>query len=223
MKPPKAISHICQHGALLVFPLANKKEPLSLWSLFFPRTKMKWEWNDDGDDRVAKLWSLMKTLSQRTEVVYSKWYLGRATFFSRPLFTAMLSLLSTAKTEPKLSVTARAILDVLEMDSPLSTREIKSRTDLQGKLNEATYSKAMKELFSKMLIVAHGEVEDGAFPSLAVGATRLLFEDLWNESLTLPADSAQQIVEKLLPEDSAFRKYFEKMKRDHDTPSDKSL
>jgi len=34
------------------FPLNNRKEPLSLWSAFYPRTPMRWEWMTTGDDRV---------------------------------------------------------------------------------------------------------------------------------------------------------------------------
>ncbi|MBS2027495.1 MAG: hypothetical protein JST54_06265 [Deltaproteobacteria bacterium] len=37
----------------------------------------------------------------------------------------------------------------------------------------------MKALWTRLLIVGAGEVDDGAFPSLAIGSTALLFEDLW--------------------------------------------
>ena len=90
MKQKTAVSKINARGALLVFPINNKKEPASLWSEFYPKSKMRWEWDSDGDDRVGDLWALMKKLSDSREVVYSKWYQGRATFFSRKLFTALL-------------------------------------------------------------------------------------------------------------------------------------
>ena len=44
---------------------------------------------------------------------------------------------------------------------------------------ESTYSKATQELWRRLLIVGHGEIDDGAFPSLAMGSTQLMFEDLW--------------------------------------------
>ena len=88
----KAVDRIRERGVLLVFPINNREEPRSLWSEFFPGTRMVWDWNEDGDMRVAEMWQLMKLLSDSSEVVYSKWYQGRATFFSRELFAAMLAV-----------------------------------------------------------------------------------------------------------------------------------
>ena len=101
-------------------------------------------------------------------------------------------------------------MDVLENNSPLSTRRLKEFTDLQGKLHEAAYSRAMKELFARLLIVGFGEVDDGAFPSLAVGATELLFDDLWRKAGEIPARKAQSMVDRLMPEASHFRRCFDK-------------
>ena len=69
-----AIAKIQRHGILLVFPISNRPEPRSLWSEYFPRKKMRWEWDDSGDNHVGELWSLMKRLSDCKKVVYSKWY-----------------------------------------------------------------------------------------------------------------------------------------------------
>lgn len=210
MNQRSAISHINKNGVLLVFPINNAKDPQSLWSEFFPRTKMRWEWDDEGDNKVAGMWMLMKRLSNCDQVVYSKWYRGRATFFSRELFTAMLCIYkSTGELTYGLSRTARELLDALESDSPLSTKELKKITELQGRLNEPQYSRAMKELFSRLLIVAYGEVDDGAFPSLAVGATRLIYEDLWLEADAMDIKSAQAILDREMPIGSRMRKFFE--------------
>ena len=76
----KAIAHINRRGALLVFPVQNRKEPPSLWKEFYPRKKMVWEWDETGDNRINDLWCLMKELSSSQKVVYSKWYQNRATF-----------------------------------------------------------------------------------------------------------------------------------------------
>ena len=176
---PAAVASIRQHGALLVFPINNRELPHSLWAEFFPKTRMVWDWNDDSDAR-RDMWQMMKRLSDCREVVYSKWYQGRATFFSHEFFAAMLSdvvhikCLGTSYPE-----TARVLFEVLENNSPLSTKELKELTDLQGRVNESMYNRGMKELFTRLLIVGFGEVEDGAFPSLAVGATELLFEEQW--------------------------------------------
>ena len=105
---------------------------------------MVWEWNEDADDRVADLWHLMKELSVSRKVVYSKWYQARATFFSPELFTAMLRVRSSAR-DPRtnLSPAAQTILEILENNSPLSTRDLKQAAELQGRANEAAYSRAI--------------------------------------------------------------------------------
>ena len=211
MNDKKAILKINDAGILLVFPIANQKEPKSLWSEFFPKSKMRWEWDETGDNRVGDLWALMKRLSVTKQVVYSKWYQGRATFFSIPLFEAMLCLYQHHEPKKKLSQTAKNLLTTLESDSPLSTRELKKLTELQGKDNNANYTKSMKQLFSQLFVVAFGEVDDGAFPSLAVGATQLLYEDLWNRAKKMKPDLAQKIVDQFMPTGSAVRKYFDKI------------
>jgi hypothetical protein len=183
-----AIEAINRQGCLLVFPIDNRKEFASIWSEFYPRTPMRWEWDEDGDDRVARLWHLRAELSICNEVVYTKWFRGRATFFSRPVFTALLKLLGAS--ELGLSREARTILEALKLDSPLSTKQLKRATDLQGRFNESTYQRALKELWSRLLIVGYGEIDDGAFPSLAIGATQVIFEDLFNESRELSRTEA---------------------------------
>ncbi|PWU21194.1 MAG: hypothetical protein C5B49_03035 [Bdellovibrio sp.] len=213
-----AIAKINTCGALLVFPIKNQKTPKSLWSEFFPRTPMRWEWDEHGDHRVSDLWHMMKRLSSSRNVVYSKWYQGRATFFSHRLFTAMLTLFhrrfedkhALQALSPALSPWATKILEILENDAPLSTKELKRMTELQGRLNEGIYNQAMRELFKHLLIVGFGEVEDGAFPSLAVGPTAHLFEDLWNKAKTLTRDEAQATLDKFLPLGTPFRRQFDK-------------
>lgn len=211
MKIRSAISKINQRGVLLVYPIKNQKEPLSIWSEFYPKKKMNWEWTDDGDTSVHDMWYLMKRLSDCGEVVYSKWYQNRATFFSREVFEAMLALrMKKEDFGQNLSYQARDILDVLEDSSPMSTRELKKLTDLQGRLNEPVFHRAMKQLFQQYLIVGYGEVDDGAFPSLAVGATKNLYEDLWNSAKNLSEVKAQAIIDKYLKVESKFRKFFDK-------------
>ncbi|OYZ19191.1 MAG: hypothetical protein B7Y39_12370 [Bdellovibrio sp. 28-41-41] len=207
-----AIKAVNTNGALLVFPVNNKPTPNSIWSEFYPRTKLKWEWDDNGDQKVFKMWQLMKELSTNKDVVYSKWLGGRATFFSRDLFVAMLALFKkTGGIAFKLSLQAKALLSELESDSPLSTRDLKKLTGLQGKDNESAYNRGMKELFGRLLIVGFGEVEDGAFPSLAVGATQHIYEDLWIEASDLNIELAQKRIDQLIPKGTEFRKFFDRI------------
>jgi hypothetical protein len=158
----KAIQAIEKNGILLVYPIDNRPTPLSLWSELYPRTKMRWEWDQDGDDRVASLWHLRAQLSESRLVIYSKWYQNRATFFSRSLFAALYCL--SRKSKPsKWTRESSEILETLKMDSPLSTKQIKEAVSLQGKLLESTYEKAMKPLWQHFDIVAFGEIEIAVF------------------------------------------------------------
>lgn len=205
----RAISAINKNGILLVYPLNNQEDPPSIWQALYPRSKMRWEWTDDtGDDRVAEIWHLRMELSTSKKVVYAKWFQGRATFFSRDYFISLLSVMN--QTKIPLSRDARNLLALMQESSPLSTKELKLGAQLQGKLLESTYNKAMKELWRRLLIVGFGEVDDGAFPSLAVGASSLLFEDLYHEALELPPHSAQ---EKLKIASPKFSKFLEREKK----------
>jgi hypothetical protein len=184
----KSIESVERNGWLLVFPVPNKVLPKSLWSVLYPRTVMKWEWTDDADNRVAELWHLRRELAESKQVIYSKWYRGRATLFSHKFFQHMWIALEEKRkqllgdTRLASYSSASEILELLEMESPLSTKEIRRATDLQGKENEKRYTSAMKELWSTLAIVGVGEVEDGAFPSLAHAATDVVFEDLCREA-----------------------------------------
>ena len=211
MSLSKAVDRINLNGLLLVFPINNRPEPKSLWSEFYPRTKMRWEWDSGGDHKVSDMWSLMKKLSTTKQVVYSKWYQGRATYFSLELFQCLLRTMHEVKPEQNLSRPARELLDTLESDSPLSTKQLKKLTELQGKDNEPTYNKAMKQLFQTLQIVGFGEVDDGAFPSLAVGATQLLYEDLWLRSKSMNLKTAQKKIDELMPIGTLTRKHLDKI------------
>ena len=173
---------------------------------------MRWEWDSDGDNRVAQLWHLRTELSLCKDVVYSKWFRGRATLFSREVFRALLSVYGTASA-PRgqyLNRQALEILENLEMESPLSTKQIKLATDLRGKIFEREYERAMKQLWHPGYTVAFGEVDDGAFPSLAVGASQVIFEELWEESKETNRDDAYQFLSKKLGEESLFLKFLVK-------------
>lgn len=206
-----AIQAIEKRGILLVFPVNNSKEPPSLWSEYYPRTKMRWEWDDTGQAGVARLWALRAELAESRRVLYTKWYRGRATLIARDLFVPMLSTLGTS-INPKLqlSAEARRVLEILEMDSPLSTRQLKRAADLQGRFQEATYNRCLKELWSQLLIVGVGEVDEGSFPSLAIGSTRLIFEELWAQAEQLLAQKAAtlELIRAKLGESSQWMRFF---------------
>jgi hypothetical protein len=200
-----AINAINQHGILLVFPIQNREEPPSLWRVLHPNTKMRWEWDAGGDGRVAELWHLREKLSRSGEVVYTKWYQNRATFFSRELFAASLAYLNARAA--LLGQSARTLLELLEESSPQSNKVLKAS---YNRLEKGKFELAAKELWARLLIVGFGEVDDGAFPSLALGATSVLFDDLWRESLELNEKTSLKQILNHLPNRGHFARGLNK-------------
>lgn len=181
-------------GITLVYPLAHHADPPSLWAELYPGRAMEWSWNADADPRVAEVWHLRERLSREGDVAYAKWFRGRATFFSLPVFHALLGRLADAgDVFGGLPREAMEILEIVRERSPLSTKEIRAAADLRGKAYERVFEHAMKTLWARLLIVGHGEIADGAFPSLAVGATELLFEDIWLARENVPEDASRQL------------------------------
>ena len=210
----RAIARIEKAGALLVFPIKDKPRLPSIWSSFYPDEEMDWDWSDEGDNRVATLWHLRTELSISREVVYSKWFRNRATCFSRALFTALLSLVSTKlSNDLKLSEEAERILGVLHEDSPLPTKELKARSELSGGENNAAFERAMKQLWSRFLIVGYGEVEEGGYPSLAVGSAKLLFEDEWDASREISDSERRKTLAQFYPPHSEFYRQYLKVEQ----------
>ena len=212
---PEAVKAIEKYGILLVYPINNKKLPKSLWSVFYPDEEMHWKWDESGDDRVGQLWRLKSVLGVSRKVIYAKWYKGRATFFSKEIFTALVALVgSPLLAETRLSKEANQILEVLEMDSPQSTKQIKLATELRGKTFERIYERAMRELWGQFLIVGFGEVEDGAFPSLAVGATKTLFEDVVESAKKMSEADALETIQRILGDRAKLFEEFSKRRND---------
>jgi hypothetical protein len=208
----RAIRAIEDRGALLVFPLNNRPEPRSLWSELHPRSKMRWEWDEDGDNRVAELWHLREALSRSRKVVYSKWYQGRATLFSFEVFLSLLNYLGSAIIVDGLAGDSRNAFDYLSSESPLSTKQLKAALELEGRLLEPAYNRALKPLWQNLLIVAFGEFEDSSFPSLGIGATPVLFEELWNEAKGMNPEQAKSVLLKKLGADNPFFKFARKIR-----------
>lgn len=207
----KAIQAINKRGCLLVYPIKNKTEPRSLWCELFPRSKMRWEWDTGGDNRVSELWYLREDLSRSHQVVYGKWFQNRATFIANDTFVRLLAFLRAEEFQAELTVDSANALEILTSDSPLSTKQLKAALELEGRLLEPTYNRALKPLWQHLVITAFGEFEDSSFPSLGIGATQVLFEDLWNESLAIPAGGAELWLRRKLGENNPFFKFARKV------------
>lgn len=180
----KCIQAVDREGVLLLFPVENKAEPRALWHVLYPGEHMRWAWDETADRRVVGLWHLKVELSRSERVVYSKWLGGRATLFSLALFRAMLSAMRGLRPalDEGLSREARDLLDVLRDDSPKSTKALRRACGLLGKEHETAFNRGMRQLWERGLVVGAGEEDEGGYPSLSVGATELLFEDLWKAS-----------------------------------------
>lgn len=204
-----AIEAIEKLGACLVFPVGNAREPVSLWSHFHPRTPMRWEWDSDADNRVVAMWHLREEISRSGKVAYTKWYRGRATFFSLELFSALVRLLSRGE-DLDLGEEAARLYQCFEESSPLSTKEVKACADLRGRANERAFERGMKELWSRLVIVGFGEKQDGAFPSLLAGASKWLLPEAWSRGRAMTETEAWEVVDRLLPPGGAFRRQLER-------------
>jgi hypothetical protein len=167
---------------------------------------MYWAWDETADHRVVGLWHLRERLARSRKVVYAKWFRGRAVFFSREFFVSMLAAVAAWNVVP--SFEAREILGLLEESSPQSTKAVRRDAGLRGKQGERVWQRSLNELWATLLIVGTGEVDDGAFPSLEIGATRLVFEDLWDAAAAMRRDEAlARVTEGLSPEPS-FLSHF---------------
>jgi len=102
----------------------------------------------------------------------------------------------------------RRLYQCFEENSPLSTKEVKAAAELRGKENERAFERGMKELWSRMLVVGFGEKDDGAFPSLQVGASKLLLEPMWRRGREMSEGEAREIVERVMPEGSMLSKDY---------------
>lgn len=123
----------------------------------------------------------------------------------------MLAYTKNWRENSKWNSASQDIYDLLENDSPLSTKLIKKHTSLIGKDFNAEYERAMRFLFQRLLIVSFGEAEDGAFPSSAIGASNLLFEDLWRQSAKIKPKQAEVIIDHYMPKGSMTRKFLDAM------------
>lgn len=212
-KLTRATSIVDRLGICLVYPIDNAREPPSLWSELYPRSKMEWSWDADADPRVAEVWHLREQLARSSNVAYAKWFRGRATFFSLPVFHALLGRFAGAGDVlaglPHESV---ELLDRLRELSPRSTKELRAEVGLRGKPFESLFTHAMKALWTRLLIVGTGEVPDGAFPSLAVAATEMMFEDAWNARARVPRAAEAQLA-KVLTRSKAFAREVAKSEK----------
>ena len=197
----------------MVYPLANEKEPASLWSELFPKTKMRWEWDQDGDERVSNLWIWREELSRSQEVIYAKWFRNRATFFSKEIFTCLLSYLGSVRDEVHLTGDSKEALDSFLMDSPQSTKVIKENLGWQGKMMESHYNRALRPLWNYLFLVGFGEVQDSSFPSLNMAATQNIFEDLWLQAQELDPEKAERKLCAVLGEENLFFKHAFKLRK----------
>lgn len=208
----RAITHIQKAGILLLYPLKNQPEIPSLWNAFFPKVQMHWDWSEQGEDRIAELWHLRTDLSTSRKVVYTKWFRNRGTFFSLELFQALVSFVSSRKAaDLSLGIDAQTILSVVNDDSPLATKTLKQLCEMPGRLEQSRFERAMKELWLRFLIVGYGEVDEGGYPSLAVGSSRLLFEDQWDASLKMTRQEREECIAKYFDRVPAFRKQYDKL------------
>jgi hypothetical protein len=207
----RAVAAIGAHHILLVYPIKNAAEPKSLWSVLHPRTQMRWDWSEDADPRVVNMWHLKDELCRKKDVVYAKWFQNRATFFSKRIFPALLRALNATEIDDVYSpFRAQDIYEELLSNSPQTPRQIREAVDLTGAANTAVFEKAVKRLWRQLLIVGTGEVDEGQFPALAMGATKHIFEELWRQAEAMEREQALQLIALCLNAKSPFLRFLDR-------------
>lgn len=211
MSYARAVKAINKHHILLVYPIKNAPEPQSLWSILHQGVEMHWDWSEHADRRIEKMWHLKDELCEHRDVVYAKWFRGRATFFSKEIFPAFLRVLGTTQFDEVLqSRDGDAIYQQLLDNSPQTPSMLKEAVEMESEHNRARFDKAMNVLWKRLFIVGTGEVDEGQFPALAAGATRHMFEDLWDEAEEMTLADAQDLIAKNLSPDSLFLKFLQR-------------
>lgn len=178
----KVLKTLEEVGCLFVYPNKEKRVAVpSIWDVLYPNLEMVWDWSDEAHSAVATVWRFREALSRSGDAVYTKWYKGRALFFSKQAFVALAQFLNSPRLIESLPREAAEIWELLNESSPQSSKELRENAGFRGKPFESLYQKSLKTLFERLLIVGYGEVDDGAFPSLSLGATPLMFEELWKD------------------------------------------
>jgi hypothetical protein len=146
--------------------------------------------------------------------VYAKWFRGRATFFSRAIFVPILALLGTTRAEAlRRNANASRLYEELLDNSPQTPRRLRQAVDLTGSHNRGDYERGVKLLWEQLVIVGTGEVDEGQFPALAMGATRHIHEDLWEEAYGMEPRDAEARCRRLLPAASPFSRFLDRLMR----------
>jgi hypothetical protein len=175
-----ALEFIEREGRVAVFPEKNKKKKgaiVSLWELFYPRTKMSWEWDDSADNRVVKLWWLKNEIARTQQVLYGRFFGNRPVYVSKKEAS---KILATIKPKP-LSPLAREILARLEDNSPQTKRMLaRALRDEGWEPSKGEFERALLDLQKNFQIVSLGdsEREAGPMPSSEYAAISLIFPDL---------------------------------------------
>jgi len=210
----KALAAINERHVQLVYPIQNAREPRSLWHSLHPGSAMRWDWSEDADQRVVDLWQLKDDLCLGREVVYAKWFRGRATFFSRASFVPILALLGTTRAEAlRRNATASRQYEELQDNSPQTPRRLQQADKMTGSHYRGDYKRGVKLLWEQLVIVGTGEVDEGQFPALAMGATRHILEDLWEEADGMEPRDAEARCRRLLPAASPFSRFLDRLMR----------
>jgi len=174
-----ALDQVEKIGRVAIFPekKPSKHSIISLWELFYPRTKMKWEWDDSADNRVVKLWWLKNEIAQTQKVLYGRF------FGNRPVLVSKSETRRTLKTLEKKPLTslAREILSRLEDNSPQTKRMLGRELRAEGwEPTKSEFERSLIDLQKNFLIVSLGdsEREKGPMPSSEYAALSLIFPDL---------------------------------------------
>ena len=163
-----AVRFIDAVGFCLLFPVKNVLLP-SLYYAMTRRIPITW------DKYTVKLWEWKDELPRRRRALYTKYFRGRGTFFSRAMLANFLALRGgsariagheTFYSAGKVSHDARTLWQTLAEHGPLATLELRHACKLDSKAGNTRFKKAILEL-QCLLVVTHfgAEQETAAWAS----------------------------------------------------------
>lgn len=174
-----ALETVEKYGCVAIFPekIKKKNSIVSLWEIYFPRTKMNWEWDEDADRRVVRLWWLKNEVAQTKKVLYGRFLSNRPVLVSKDKAREMMKVMI----RPQLNALAREILNRLEDNSPQTKRMLARELRAEGwEFSKSEIEKSLLSLQKGFWIVNLGdsEREKGPMPSTEYAALSLVFPEL---------------------------------------------
>jgi len=169
------LEFIQREGVVSVFPAKGKRALPSLFRFLHPRSSFSWVWDENGDDKVVKLWWLKNEIAASKKVLYGRFFTNQPVFVA---FARAKELRAQVQRVP-LGELDRYVLELLEQNSPQTLRMMKRQARLEGRdFLRSEWQKSLLKLQKQFLICSLGDStrESGPMPSTEYVALEHFFD-----------------------------------------------